>query len=223
MADGDIYHNNIPQRYQKLYHQVEQGYDDPEVLAHEALEPLKKDIQKFGEPVIQFLEEAARQIKEHVCSPLFVSSDDRDALKQSIEELSQKVYSDKKAVKLACNACEQYINQFPSTDYGSFQDYNPFQDVVRAYIMNVYISRFEARAEIPPTGKCAREVQVDIPQVLVRMRPYVEEKVDYLSKQVSKSGRVDTIRLPLHPYKEQPVNLNENLLAPKKESTYEPD
>ncbi len=219
MADGDIYHNNVPRSYQALYHQVEQGYYEPEILSHETLKPLIKDIQKFGEPVIQFLEEVAHQIKEHVCSPLFASPDDRDALKQSIEEQSQKVYCDKDAVKLACNACEQYINQLMETDYSSFQDNNPFQDIVKEYFMNVYKSRFEARAEIPPTGKLAREVQVDIPQILACMRPHVEEKIAFLSKQVAKSGRVDNIRLPPHPYKEQPVDLNENLLAPKKEST----
>jgi hypothetical protein len=100
MPDGDIYHNELPRRYQQIYRQVGEGYHPLETIAHQALVPLLQDIRDYGDPPIQFSLNAAGQIAQFAEAPLLATDATRDTLKQSLEQQLRQVYGNQRAMQL---------------------------------------------------------------------------------------------------------------------------
>src|SRR5262249_38231799 len=114
MPDGDIYHNQLPRRYQQIYRQVGEGHHPLETIAHQALVPLLQDLRKYGDPTIQFLLNAADQIAQFAEAPLLATDATRDTFKQSLEQQLRQVYGDRRAKQLAWHVIEHNLNQPPS-------------------------------------------------------------------------------------------------------------
>jgi hypothetical protein len=114
MPDGDIYHNELPRRYQQIYRQVGEGYHPLETIAHQALTPLRQDLRDYGDRPIQFLLHVTDQIAQFMEAPLLATDATRDALKQSLEQQLLQVNGDRRARQLAWDVIEHHLNQSPS-------------------------------------------------------------------------------------------------------------
>jgi hypothetical protein len=55
MPDGDKVHVNLAPRYQKSYKQICEGQYGDAALAHEALRPLKRDLEDYSAAPLKLL------------------------------------------------------------------------------------------------------------------------------------------------------------------------
>jgi hypothetical protein len=213
MPDGDIYHNELPGRYQQIYRQVGEGYHPLEIIAHQALVPLLQDIRAYGDPPIQFLLHAADHIAQFAQAPLLATDATRDALKQSLEQQLRQVYGNPRAKLQAWHVIEHHLNQSPSSCSAALLG----QILLKQYILRVYASNCEARVTVPPKSS-ATPLQLshaEIIQQFVQMRPHIEASLDTFVGHLIHKETVKGLRLPRGPM-EAPVGLDEDLTASRR-------
>jgi hypothetical protein len=213
MPDGDIYHNNLPERYQQIYRQIGEGHHPLEIIAYQALTPLRQDLRYYGDPPIQFLLNVAGQIAPFMKEPLFMTNAARDALKQSIEQQLRRVYGDQRAKQLAWHVIEHHLNQSLCDCSVSTLAHI----LVKQYILRVYVSRCESRVTVPPKAS-ATPLQLsheEIVQQFAQMHPHIETSIDPFVDHIIHKGTTQGLRLPRGPM-EAPVSLDEDLTAPRR-------
>jgi hypothetical protein len=213
MPDGDIYHNELPRRYQQIYRQVGEGHHPLETIAHQALTPLRQDLRKYGDPPIQFLLNVADQIAQFTEAPLLATDATRDAFKQSLEQQLRQVYGDRRAKQLAWHVIEHHLNQPPSDCSASL----PAHMLLKQYILRVYASNCEARVTVPPTSSTTplQLSHKEIIQQFAQVDPHIETSIDPFVDHLIRKETVKGLRLPRGPM-ETPVDLDEDLTASRR-------
>ena len=213
MPDGDIYHNELPRRYQQIYRQVGEGHHPLETIAHQALTPLRQDLRDYGDRPIQFLLHVTDQIAQFMEAPLLATDATRDALKQSLEQQLQPVYADQRAKGLAWDVIEHHLNQSPSACSASLLAHI----LLKQYILRVYASNCEAPITVPPKSSATplHLPHEEIIQQFAQMRPHIEASIDTFVDHLIRKETVMGLRLPRGPM-EAPVDLYEDLTASRR-------
>lgn len=213
MPDGDIYHNELPRRYQQIYRQVGEGHHPLEAIAHQALTPLRQDLRDYGDPPIQFLLNVADQIAQFAEAPLLMTHATRDVLKQSLEQQLRQVYGDRRAKQLAWYVIEHHLNQSSSSCSTCLLAHI----LLKQYILRVYAFNCEARVTVPPKSS-ATPLQLsheEIIQQFAQVRRHIETSIDAFVDHLIRKETVKGLRLPRSPL-EAPVDLDEDLTASRR-------
>ncbi len=216
MADGDVFHNRLDKRYQRLYQKVDQGAFAPEALAHQALRPLIKDLAGVDSSVVSFLQDASHHIEMTTGLPLLNSVLDRDAIKRDLAALAMQMDGDQRANDTAVEVCERYLNRFPDvppTDQLASQ-------LIYDFIKQVYTARFESIAMLAPDPTRCKHPPLSDPATqatrLREMRPYLTAMTESMARQVAQSGSFAQLRRPPALQAHVPVDPDEALPLPKR-------
>jgi len=188
MPDGDKVHENLARRYQKPYKQLCEGqYSDAE-LARAVLRPLKRDLQDYGDEPIKLIQEVAGELSQIPQEPLLRQLVNWGELSQMIDRLAQHTYSDRTAIELAVQACQQQLQELRS----SRCPHDLATEMLKKYGDAVYKASFEERVPLAQHYSGAAPSTVDAR--LQGMRGHVEQAIDNLAAQMIRNGSVTSLR-----------------------------
>lgn len=141
MPDGDFIHAKLSGKFPTIYKELCEDHFDEEELAYQVLVAVKEELRKQGETVIPLINKFATRCDEIIVE-LEMGDEinwDKEALR--IEKQAQRIYAKKAAKELAVVAGKEMLQDIQRGGY----DLNFSIEVMRKYMWNLYLSKFEAK------------------------------------------------------------------------------
>lgn len=206
MPDGDKVHQHLAGPYQQLYKQICEGQDGPEKLGRDAMRPVRRSLEHYGDGPIALVKQVMTPIDRLPKEPILR----RLALEKArgtIPSIARVAQGSKRGIELATDACRQVIQ-----DACEGKDSNHLlREALSRYVIDIYRADFEER--IPLSRAHDRGVdQATIAMRLDLARPYVERNAMILAVQLNKGCDVRKLRLPRQASLSYRATLNDNLL-----------
>jgi hypothetical protein len=215
MPDADIIHNKLNPRYQKFYKQICEWSWNPEHLGYQALRPLKKDIEHYGDAPIQIIKKAYTHFAKLTSTPLFLPIVNRLEENRYLDDLGRNIIGrNNRGKNLAIKACKEMLYEMHNGRFlGIARISQPkiVEQLLVKYFLMIYRSNFEECA--PQTSLHYLDVDQEIfSERLDIIHPFIESGIKGLALQVVRSGSVAHIRIPKKPRKVQHIDLETNIL-----------
>lgn len=194
MPDGDIIHPTLNRRFQNVYGQMCEGHWEPSVLGHRILNPLKKQLQEYGNAPVSFGQDIIPILEQANSYP-------ETGRKLSFADFSDKIMDLSKSTTLNCSprGRDLMIEAAKKTLVKIQHEKVPPGDVesilFNNYIDTVYKKDFEDRIqETPMHHKDASPLVIT--ELMEDMRPYVYLGRDVFARQIIKTRDVSKLRRP---------------------------
>lgn len=209
MPDGDKIHAHLPQRYQKVYQQICEGYLSDEELSHEVSRPLIKDIQQYGDAPIKFIKEVSARLEQVPTGPLFEKSDFWSQMSQEMDIIAQQqAYGyNHRGFELALNSCKEKLLDLRDGKHSR----NLNQEMIQNYVRNLYNANFE---ECVPLSQqhYGNASQATINKRLANIQPHLEERFATISRRLAQKGTASSLN-PSSLHRGKPsIGMYDNLL-----------
>ncbi len=205
--DGDRYHKSLQMRYQQIYKQLGQAHFSPREIAYNTLRPLMKDLKEYGNDMVALLGKIADEIESRLALPVLRDLVDRDVLKQEIEQWTQTVVTGPRAKNLVLDACERYIDDLDLTTVVT----GVRQELIAAYMGDVYLSNFEALASSAPGARKYSISHTAVRDQLPEVRGHLDQYIAQIAGAAAKKLSFDHVRMPEAPRANEVVALDEIL------------
>lgn len=174
MPDGDKVHDTLSGRWQPIYQRLCEGHFVPDQIARDAVEVLKKEIQRLGDAPFEIVARFAGELQRIPTEPLFVERINWEDQYLHLAQIVQSVEGNKRAKDLAADACKAFIQDL-RLDYRCPKD--SVAEIRRKYTLKVYSAYFEGR--VPQTKEhCNGLSQESVRLKMAEMRPYIERELD---------------------------------------------
>jgi hypothetical protein len=210
MPDGDKVHAYLPQRYQKVYQQVCEGYLSEEELSYEVSQPLIKDIQQYGDTPIQLIAQVAGRLEQVPTGPLFKGSDYWAQMSQEIDNIAQQqAYGcNRRGLDLAIEGCKEKLLDLRSGEHPGHLR----REIIQNYLRKVYLSNCEERVPLSQQhhGNVSQEI---VNKRLKGMRPHLEKRITVLSRKLAQKGTVNSLNPSSLRRSKPSIGMYDNLLA----------
>lgn len=208
MPDGDVVLVGIPGPYQDILREICDDQYSDEVLAHDTLRRLRRDLAQYGDEPLRLLMRIHELLAQIPCEPLLRLETNWRQLTSRLEELDRLAEGQDIALTLALRASKQHANKVRR---GSEAEPSSIQALVAAYIMEIYKFRFVGR--IPGGQTCPERGGAPIPMRLAMMRPHLESAIERLAAHVVRRGSVKGVHLPSKPRSAAPITLDTDLTS----------
>lgn len=184
MPDGDIVHNSLGWRYQKVYKEVCDGQYRESDLAEEVIRAVCKDIQDAGNQIIEFLQQVGEQCQQILGRRMFEQINWQKESAQ-VDELARPIRANRRFKTLAVDACKELLQDLRNGGNAS----KCHIDLVQKYIWNVYVAQFLEKVPLTPAHyqEASRE---SIGERLALMKPCVQERLQPYAEKVCRQGTI---------------------------------
>jgi hypothetical protein len=193
MPDADKI-GKLSRQWLKVYKEVCEGYFDSISLAKDAIVPLRKDIEEYGNPPVHFLKEASNRLESIRNNPLFLpvhdwSEEDRfiDDLKLAYMQKSHRPHQ--RGINMAISAYKdiEYKLRNGENIHGNLEE-----ALLRGYLHRIYDSNFVDLASL--MAESYMDIGDVIKQRLNEMSIFVEQDIEFFALQIAKRGNVKGLR-----------------------------
>lgn len=191
MPDGDIVHDKLPRRYLKPYAELCEGKLTEDECIWSLLHPLKRDIQRAGNPLIQL----AKRLASHVDRlPVNDTEVDWKAASLALDrEAAQYTGCFHRDTELLLNAAKNYLH---SRRYGwDTGNESASEAIIERYIQGMYRANFEECVPLTPKHHAGVSPAI-LNERLLAIRPKVHDAISYWAKTVNSTEDVTKIRRP---------------------------
>lgn len=194
MPDADKI-GKLSRRWSKMYRKICEGHFDNTSLANDAMNPLMKDIEGYGNYPIRLLKEVSIRLDDIRNNPLFLPTRNWNDEDHFIRNLGftymHKYRSNQRGMNIAIAAYKDVVHNFRNEGDVSG---NSYEVLIRRYIRRIYDSNF---AELVPfAGKNHIDVDWDINQRLNEIDNFVDKNIDSLASQIVRKGKIGRLRQP---------------------------
>lgn len=193
MPDKDYIPKGLAPKYRKLYDEIVENKLPLPYIADQLCRTVKGDAKRYDDAPIQLIMQVA-----NLMSPFATESQsepDWGEFSMSIEALTLKSDSSRRASALASRACTEQLAEIRAKNYPD--DLN--QSILSKYLEKIYDARFEgAIPQTPPPGDVA---EATIVERLQSVRRLVLELFKILAKRIAAKKTIRGIRAPNRSYK----------------------
>lgn len=194
MPDADRI-GKLSRRWSKVYKEVCEGHFDSASLADAAMDPLRKDIEDYGDFPVHFLKDASNRLEELRNNPLFLPVHDWSEEDRFIRDLKfsymQKSRFNQRGIDLAISAYKEVVYNFRN---GQIVDGNLNEVLICKYIRRIYDGNF---TDLVPR-MLGNQVNPDwegISDRLHEMDVLINEKIDSIAPQIARKDSVKRLRI----------------------------
>jgi hypothetical protein len=193
MPDADKI-GKLSRRWSKMFLKVCEGHFDSSSLANDAMDPLRKDIEDYGNLPVRFLKEASNRLEGIRNNPLFLPVYDWSDEDRFIRDLKfaymQKNRANQRGINFAISAYKFLIHKFRNGEniQGDLDEV-----LIRSYVHQIYNGNFDDLAHLTLENHMDLN-QDEINQRLNEMSNFVEEEIDFLASQITRKGSVKRLR-----------------------------
>lgn len=208
MPDGDIYHSGIARRFQKPYKVICEGTHNPDDTLRIVLLPLKKVLQKKGDPMILHAQWVGKVVDQSIREAGFDVNSGCAAASVAVDQMRYRSGLSPRDADTVCEAVKEYIHDIRYRNLDEIGSEE--EEVLERVFQRVYRSEFEEPvmnkrehygAANPDTVKAQLEI----------IRPDVQETLSSWARKANAEGSMRKLRLPSR-RQVAPVCLDENLL-----------
>ncbi|MCC6630167.1 MAG: hypothetical protein IT340_22535 [Chloroflexi bacterium] len=207
MPDGDVVLVGVPGPYQDILREIRDNQFSDEVLAHDTLRCLRRDLVQYGDEPLRLLMRIHELLAQIPREPLLRLETDWRQLTSRLEELDRLAEGPDVALTLALQASKQHVTRVRRGE----ADPSSIHALVATYIMEIYQFRFAGR--IPGGGIGPQRAEAPIPTRLAAMRTHLESAIETLAARVVRRGSVRGVRLPSRPRSVAPITLDTDLAS----------
>ena len=193
MSDADKI-GKLSRRWSKMYMKVCEGHFDSASLANDAIDPLRKDIEDYGNLPVRLLKEASNRLEGIRNTPLFHYVHDWSDEDFFIRELKftymQKNRVNQRGINFAISAYKDLIHKFRN---GEYVQGDLGEALIRDYVYQIYHGNFVDLAHLALENHTDLN-QDEVNHRLNEMSIFVEEEIDFLASQITRKGSVKRLR-----------------------------
>lgn len=184
MADGDEIHPNLPRRYLQSYEDLCSPDFDPEDTAHELAQVILKDVRKYGNDPIEFIQNFL-QDSELPIEPLLKHTIDYNNIHDQIEQQARRYRRNPEGIELAKRTLHRLIE-----DHRLEKSSLDPTFAITSYLMNIQEARFSER--VPQIDEHLNGLtQNDIRKRLYDTYSFSFIENEHLSKSILRQGDVN--------------------------------
>jgi hypothetical protein len=190
MADRDRIPSTIPKQYIGIYKQVCER-QAPIAIAESALRPVRDSAKTLGNSPVNLVNRVGNWLKPMVENSLFKREVRWGKEHQRVDDFTKETEGDLDGIEWASMACHQILIRLEAGD----QIQNIKLALYKQYFLNIWIAQFEeCIPQLQQHYADADQENIDLHLTLVR--PYLEQEIEYLAKQLAKHGNVNSLNLP---------------------------
>lgn len=205
MPNGDIVLPSVPALYQRVLRRICDGQYSDELIAHDTLRQVRKDLVRFGEEPIRLIEQMHQDFAQIPTEPLLRREVDWLQATQRLERLAGQADGHADAIELALDAAKAQLAMLRRGEVGSC----PLAAIIAAYITRIYEARFAGRI---PREQATPEVDGElVHERLAAVYPYLALGIENVADQIARRGSVAAIRMPRRPRPTTPIALDTDL------------
>lgn len=205
MPDGDVVLPSVPSLYQGVLRRICDGQYSDEVIAHDTLRQVLKDLRRFGDGPLRLLERMHDVLARIPAEPLVSRSVNWLQETQQFEKLARQADDRSDAIQLALQAAKECMAMLRRGELVTC----PFGAIVATYIMLIFETRCAGRI---PREQATPDVDgALIHDRLAAIRPHLALGVEKLADQIARHGSVAAVRMPARPAPTTPITLDTDL------------